>query len=111
MRKGTKQTDEARQKMSETKSIPLEQRIAEDRERLRLMGQTNRFLWAEKFGCSEKTAIVRLNRLVDSGYAEKFRERGAIVNTYVTTIPPGAQLIGRRGPIQRRKDQEAQDES
>ncbi len=96
MRKGQKQTDEAKRRMSETKRIPPEQRIQEDRERLRLLGQTDRFVWAEKFGCSEKTANQRLGRLVEAGYAERYRQRGASAYTYTITIPPGAQIVSRR---------------
>jgi Fic family protein len=97
VRKGQRQTDEAKRRMSETKLVPLEERIESDREALRLLGQTDRYLWSEKFGCSEATATLRLSRLVEAGYASKFRQRGANAYTYVATVAPGdIQIVNRR---------------
>jgi hypothetical protein len=107
MRKGQKQSDEARARMSETKRVPLGQRIEEDRERLRLLAQTDKFLWGEKFGCSDKVAAKRLNRLVEAGYAQRFRPRGATAFTYTIAIPAGAQVISRKSPRKQRKEHEA----
>lgn len=109
MRKGQKQSDAARKRMSETKSVPVEQRISEDHERLRLLGQTDKFKWAEKFGVSENVAANRLNALVDAGYAERFRPRGATAFTYAITIPAGATLVARKSPRKQREDHEARE--
>ncbi len=67
----------------------MEQRIARDVEALRSMGQATRWEFAEKMGCSERMAHGRLKRLVDEGYATKFRQRGSSAYTYVMTVNSG----------------------
>jgi DNA-binding MarR family transcriptional regulator len=102
-----KHSEEARERMALSKD--LEATVAEDAKTLRLMGQASPLTYAERVGCSEKTASNRLKRLVEWGYAERWRERDARSYRYTITIPPGAQLVNRKGPIQRKKDQEAGD--
>jgi predicted transcriptional regulator len=65
---------------------------------LRLVGQTTVWEYAERVGCSEQVARIRLNRLVGEGMAEKFRgPRGTLGYTYVLTAPAAAKLVsGRR---------------
>ena len=99
------QREQARRRRSLAKTDP-EALLQEDAETLRLVGPMNKITFAERVGCSERIAHLRLSRLVEAGYADRWKERGASAHTYTAVIPAGAKLVSRKGYAARQRDKD-----
>lgn len=80
--KGRKRSEDSIRRQSAEMKLTLDEKLARDREALRLMGAVRTWQYAERTGCSEKTAKERLRRLFERGLAERIKERGQIGWTY-----------------------------
>ena len=70
--------------------------LQRDTKALQKAGQTTVKKFAEAGGVSRQTARIRLNRLVDEGRAETWREDG-MVNFYVACLPPNLSVLAHKG--------------
>jgi hypothetical protein len=71
MNKGEQHSADTRRRIAETVKEPLADRLARDREALRLIGPVHTWEFAERVGCSEKMAVYRLRRLYEAGLATR----------------------------------------
>jgi hypothetical protein len=87
--KGFKHTDESRERASRAYRDPTSV-LLEDQQILRDLGTAMVFEYADHCNVSDQVAHKRLVRLVEEGYADRFRKRGH-GNTwiYVATMPAG----------------------
>jgi len=82
MKKGEAHSEATKRLMSESKKLSPEERLQKDHDALRLIGPAKTWEFAERIGCSEKSAVYRLRYLYDAGLASRSRERGATAYTY-----------------------------
>lgn len=94
MKKGTHHTEATRRKISEARTVPAVQR---DLAILQRLGKAQVFEFAGASECSEQAAKMRLKRLLEGGYAERWRPRGSSGYIYTARIEPGdLQILARR---------------
>jgi hypothetical protein len=89
VKQGFKHTEASKARTSRAHLDPTAV-LLEDQKILRELGTAMVFEYAEKCGIAERIAHNRLVRLVEEGYAHRFRKRGH-GNTwiYVATMPVG----------------------
>jgi|GEM_PF-6451260 len=86
---GKHHSDVTKQKIAAALRRPLD----EDARALRLIGQTTVWDFAERMGCTEKTARKRLGRLVEAKLANRWRgPRGSRGHVYAIAVQPGAEV-------------------
>jgi hypothetical protein len=89
VKQGFKHTDESRERTSRTHLDPTGV-LLDDQKALRELGTAMVFEYAEKCAVTERIAHNRLVKLVEEGYADRFRKRGhGNIWIYVATMPPG----------------------
>jgi hypothetical protein len=73
MRKGSHHTDAAKAAIGRANSVSRPRRpINEDVKALRLVGRVTVWKFAERTGCTERSARIRLDRLVEHRLASRF---------------------------------------
>src|SRR5947208_1297746 len=100
VRKGQRHKQSSREAISRAQRERWKRTVEDDALALKLIGQCEKWEFAERMECSIEVAERRLKKLIEGGYAERFRVKGRSGFVYVATLSAGD---GLRGATRRRR--------